>query len=203
MISAARTTLAQIQTTSRGSIRNLPNTCTDEVSSSGYILISRSLISSACYVLNRLIVDSSTASDAISVHHFATSCGLYLASESRASLIRNHIEYGHPLLDAYHYLHHILLHIENQMGSLGMSPGLRFGPRTGSDSDVYVLNTMINMYFVCGDMGNARKLFKEGAVLDSVSWNSILAGYVLMGDVEKAALIFKRMEEKNTIASNL
>ncbi|KAK9139144.1 hypothetical protein Scep_008825 [Stephania cephalantha] len=74
--------------------------------------------------------------------------------------------------------------------------------KLGFGSDVYVLNTMINMYFVCGEMGNARKLFEEGAVLDSVSWNSILAGYVRMGDVEEATLIFKRMEEKNLISWN-
>ncbi|KAK9136647.1 hypothetical protein Sjap_007241 [Stephania japonica] len=61
---------------------------------------------------------------------------------------------------------------------------------------------MINMYFVCGEMSSARKLFENGAVLDSVSWNSMLAGYVQMGDVEEAALIFNRMPEKNTIASN-
>ncbi|KAK9161778.1 hypothetical protein Syun_008119 [Stephania yunnanensis] len=115
------------------------------------------------------------------------------------------------------YSHHILLHIENPNGftwNAVMRAHLACGSsregeeihthvlKLGFGSDVFVLNTMINMYFVCGEMGNARKLFEEGAVLDSVSWNSILAGYVQMGDVEEATLIFKRMEEKNLIASN-
>ncbi|KAA8545270.1 hypothetical protein F0562_020054 [Nyssa sinensis] len=55
---------------------------------------------------------------------------------------------------------------------------------------------------VCGNISHARKLFDESPVLDSVSWNSILAGYVQMGIVEEATLIFDRMPERNIIASN-
>nr|POE93130.1 pentatricopeptide repeat-containing protein, mitochondrial [Quercus suber] len=50
--------------------------------------------------------------------------------------------------------------------------------KLGFDSDVYVQNTLINMYAVCGSMGDARQLFDESPVLDSVSWNSILAGAI-------------------------
>lgn len=74
--------------------------------------------------------------------------------------------------------------------------------KTGFDSDVYVQNTLINMYAVCGNMGDARHLFDESPVLDSVSWNSILAGYVQIGDVENARYIYLGMPERNTIASN-
>ncbi|KAF7813464.1 pentatricopeptide repeat-containing protein [Senna tora] len=72
----------------------------------------------------------------------------------------------------------------------------------GFNSDIYVGNTLINMYSVCGNMRSARKIFKESPVLDLVSWNSILAGYVQMGDVKEARYIYDRMPEKNTIASN-
>uniref|UniRef100_A0A7N2L4E9 DYW domain-containing protein n=1 Tax=Quercus lobata TaxID=97700 RepID=A0A7N2L4E9_QUELO len=74
--------------------------------------------------------------------------------------------------------------------------------KLGFDSDVYVQNTLINMYAVCGSMGDARQLFDESPVLDSVSWNSILAGYVQIGDVENAKCICELMPERNTIASN-
>ncbi|KAK3012263.1 hypothetical protein RJ639_012174 [Escallonia herrerae] len=74
--------------------------------------------------------------------------------------------------------------------------------KMGFDSDVYVGNTLINMYAVCGDISDARKVFDEMPVLDLVSWNSILAGYVQMGDVEKAKLMFDQMPRKNVIASN-
>ena len=74
--------------------------------------------------------------------------------------------------------------------------------KVGFDSDVYVQNTLINMYAVCGNMRDARKLFDESPVLDSVSWNSILAGYVKKGDVEEAKLIFDQMPQRNIVASN-
>lgn len=74
--------------------------------------------------------------------------------------------------------------------------------RMGFNSDVYVQNTLINMYAVCGIITDARKLFDESPVLDLVSWNSILAGYVMVGDVEEAKVIFDQMPEKNIIASN-
>ncbi|KAI5326290.1 hypothetical protein L3X38_035364 [Prunus dulcis] len=74
--------------------------------------------------------------------------------------------------------------------------------KTGFDSDVYVQNTLINMYAVCENMSDARNLFDEIPVLNPVSWNSILAGYVRAGDAEKAKLIYDRMPERNTIASN-
>ncbi|KAM1490351.1 pentatricopeptide repeat-containing protein At3g62890-like [Malus sylvestris] len=74
--------------------------------------------------------------------------------------------------------------------------------KTGFDSDVYVQNTLINMYAVCENMGDARKLFDEIPVLNSVAWNSILAGYVRAGDAEKAKFVYDQMPERNTIASN-
>lgn len=74
--------------------------------------------------------------------------------------------------------------------------------KMGFDSDVYVQNTLINMYAVCGNMIDARKVFDESPVVDSVTWNSILAGYTKMADVEAAKYIYHLMQEKNTIASN-
>lgn len=74
--------------------------------------------------------------------------------------------------------------------------------KVGFDSDVYVNNTLINMYGVCGNISDARKLFDVSPVLDLVSWNSILAGYVNAGNVEEAKYIYDRMPERNIIASN-
>lgn len=74
--------------------------------------------------------------------------------------------------------------------------------KTGFTADIYVKNTLINMYVNCGNIKDAKKLFDGSPVLDSVSWNSMLAGYVQVGDVVEAKLIFDQMPEKNTIASN-
>ncbi|XP_027107983.1 pentatricopeptide repeat-containing protein At3g62890-like [Coffea arabica] len=74
--------------------------------------------------------------------------------------------------------------------------------KMGFDSDVYVQNTLVNMYAVCGNVRDARKLFDESPVTDLVSWNSILAGYVKIGNVEEAKMIYDQMPKRNTIASN-
>ncbi|PHT28604.1 hypothetical protein CQW23_31818 [Capsicum baccatum] len=74
--------------------------------------------------------------------------------------------------------------------------------KKGYGSDVYVKNTLINMYAVCENMVDARKVFDGSPVLDSVSWNSILAGYVQVGNVDEAKVIFDKMPIKNVIASN-
>ncbi|KAJ6306031.1 hypothetical protein OIU78_021374 [Salix suchowensis] len=74
--------------------------------------------------------------------------------------------------------------------------------KMGFDSDVYIQNTLINMYSVCGNLGAARKVFDDSSVLDLVSWNSMLAGYVLVGNVEEAKDVYDRMPERNVIASN-
>ncbi|XP_012088863.2 putative pentatricopeptide repeat-containing protein At5g40405 [Jatropha curcas] len=74
--------------------------------------------------------------------------------------------------------------------------------KMGFNSDVYVKNTLINMYAVCENLSDAREVFDESPILDLVSWNSILAGYVSIGDVEEAKCIYYRMPERNVIASN-
>ncbi|XP_057429888.1 pentatricopeptide repeat-containing protein At3g62890-like [Lotus japonicus] len=74
--------------------------------------------------------------------------------------------------------------------------------KLGFGSDVYVRNTLIKLYAVCGDMVGARKVFEEIPVLDLVSWNTLLSGYVQTGDVEEAERVYGRMPERNTIASN-
>ncbi|KAL4360240.1 hypothetical protein HN51_020634 [Arachis hypogaea] len=74
--------------------------------------------------------------------------------------------------------------------------------KMGFGSDLYVNNTLINLYAVCGNMESARKVFDESPVLDKVSWNTILAGYVQLGDVEEAERVYAMMPVRNTIASN-
>nr|UPT49405.1 pentatricopeptide repeat protein AaPPR406 [Agave angustifolia] len=70
------------------------------------------------------------------------------------------------------------------------------------DADVYAVNSLINMYAVCGVLEDARLMFDKSPVLDSVSWNTILAGYIQVDDIEESIQLFSQMPEKNTIASN-
>ncbi|KAM7277884.1 hypothetical protein ACFE04_005018 [Oxalis oulophora] len=72
----------------------------------------------------------------------------------------------------------------------------------GFDCDVYVSNTLIIFYAGIDSMRDARKVFDECTVLDSVTWNSILAGYVQAGDVKEAMWVYDHMPERSVIASN-
>ncbi|KAL2928042.1 hypothetical protein RDABS01_023036 [Bienertia sinuspersici] len=74
--------------------------------------------------------------------------------------------------------------------------------KIGFGSSVYVRNTLINMYALCGCIKDARQVFDESPVLDSVSWNSMLEGYVRSEDIEAAKELYDLMPEKGIIAAN-
>lgn len=74
--------------------------------------------------------------------------------------------------------------------------------KMGFRSGVYVTNTLINMYAVCDCIEDARQVFDESPVLDSVTWNSILTGYVQSGNLAVAKEIYRLMPERNLVATN-
>ncbi|KAA8520860.1 hypothetical protein F0562_011533 [Nyssa sinensis] len=74
---------------------------------------------------------------------------------------------------------------------------------------VFVCNALISMYGKCGQMGDAKRLFDEMVFQDSVSWNSLIAGYSENRLVSDALLMFSQMRDfllqanKYTLASIL
>lgn len=72
--------------------------------------------------------------------------------------------------------------------------------KSGFESDVFVLNTLLNMYSVFGDMGCAKMLFGASPILDAVSWNTLIVGYVRHGDVESARRLFDEMPMRNEVS---
>ncbi|KAJ7965912.1 Pentatricopeptide repeat [Quillaja saponaria] len=69
----------------------------------------------------------------------------------------------------------------------------------GCESNLFVRNSLVDLYFKVGYFGSALKLFDEMWVRDIVSWNTLLSGYCLRGNVNKARVIFDGMEEKNLV----
>lgn len=65
--------------------------------------------------------------------------------------------------------------------------------RGGYINDSFVLNALVDMYAKCGDIVKARKVFDRIALRDSVSWNSILSGYIHHGLLKEALGIFRSM----------
>ncbi|XP_010557495.1 PREDICTED: pentatricopeptide repeat-containing protein At3g29230-like [Tarenaya hassleriana] len=72
----------------------------------------------------------------------------------------------------------------------------------GFESDLYVRNSLIHMYAVCGRVRDARNVFDGGSVLDLVSWNSMIDGYVKNGDMTVARELFDEMPERDVFSWN-
>ncbi|KAF3433051.1 hypothetical protein FNV43_RR24153 [Rhamnella rubrinervis] len=71
--------------------------------------------------------------------------------------------------------------------------------RMGFCGDVYVQNSLVHFYSVCGDFGDASRMFDEMRVRDVVSWSGLISGFVRVGLFEEAIALFLRMDvEPNT-----
>ncbi|WOK99016.1 pentatricopeptide repeat-containing protein [Canna indica] len=82
--------------------------------------------------------------------------------------------------------------------SRALEQGMRFHGETmkvGLDSDVYVLNALLQMYTRCGCFGAAHKLFDGNSHRDVVSWNVMMRGYLLAGFFEDALHLLQEMKE--------
>lgn len=63
----------------------------------------------------------------------------------------------------------------------------------GFDSDIWVGNSLINMYIKCGSIVYARKTFDTLAWRDVVTWSAMITGYAQGERVEEAFHLFERM----------
>lgn len=61
--------------------------------------------------------------------------------------------------------------------------------------DVLLLTCLLTMYAKCGDMDLARDVFDEMPTRSVVSWNSMIMGYGLHGNGDKALELFLEMEK--------
>eukprot|EP01018_Ginkgo_biloba_P020817 Gb_00206 [translate_table: standard] len=81
--------------------------------------------------------------------------------------------------------------------------------KTGFESDVFVGNSLVDMYAKCSGIEIARQLFDKMSVRDVVSWNAMIVGYAQNGHASEALALFKEMQHTNatpdtvTIASAL
>ncbi|GFY94494.1 tetratricopeptide repeat (TPR)-like superfamily protein [Actinidia rufa] len=67
--------------------------------------------------------------------------------------------------------------------------------RTGLDYDLFVGNSLIDMYSKCHDTESALKVFREIPRRNLVSWNSLLSGFVSNEKYSKALWLFDSMQK--------
>ncbi|KAK0604332.1 hypothetical protein LWI29_014616 [Acer saccharum] len=70
----------------------------------------------------------------------------------------------------------------------------------GFTSDLYVGNTLIDMYVKCGCLGCGRKVLDEMPDKDVISWTTLIVGYAKGGDMESAAALFDGLPLKDMVA---
>lgn len=68
--------------------------------------------------------------------------------------------------------------------------------------DIYVGNSLIDMYYKCGDVKNALRVFQSMPEKDSVSWTAVIAGLAVNGSVDSAIRTFEEMLSKNVRPTN-
>ncbi|XP_028759632.1 pentatricopeptide repeat-containing protein At5g44230 [Neltuma alba] len=70
----------------------------------------------------------------------------------------------------------------------------------GFASDLYVGNTMIDMYVKCGLLDCGRKVFDEMAERDVISWTELIVAYARSGDMKSAGDLFDGLPVKDMVA---
>ncbi|KAJ7559015.1 hypothetical protein O6H91_04G065900 [Diphasiastrum complanatum] len=68
--------------------------------------------------------------------------------------------------------------------------------KIGYESNLQVGNCLIDMYFKCGSINDASKVFNQMHVRDVISWNAMIMGYARHGHAEKALQLFRQMEKE-------
>ncbi|KAJ7551206.1 hypothetical protein O6H91_06G004500 [Diphasiastrum complanatum] len=68
---------------------------------------------------------------------------------------------------------------------------------SGSKSDIFVCNSLIDMYSKCGSLEDACKVFKNMPIPDVVCWSTMIMGYVKCGQGSKALQLFFQMQRED------
>ncbi|KAJ9539684.1 hypothetical protein OSB04_026190 [Centaurea solstitialis] len=69
--------------------------------------------------------------------------------------------------------------------------------KTDVKQDVYVGNSLIDMYCKCGSIDKALQVFREMETKDSVSWTSVVSGLAVNGNAVYALELFNEMLTEN------
>lgn len=66
--------------------------------------------------------------------------------------------------------------------------------KLGHFNDIYVQNSLLNVYASCGHMGVCRRVFDEMRQRDVVSWTVLIMGYRIAGKFDEALITFEQMQ---------
>ncbi len=67
---------------------------------------------------------------------------------------------------------------------------------SGFESDVFVCNSLLDMYAKCGSIEDALRVFSRTATCYAVSWSAMILGHVKCGQGLKALELFQQMKQE-------
>ncbi|CAK9265653.1 unnamed protein product [Sphagnum jensenii] len=71
----------------------------------------------------------------------------------------------------------------------------------GWDSDVYVVNSLVDIYAKCGSMEDAWRVFNKMPSQNMVTWTAVIVGHVKCREGQKALELFQQMQHEQIIQS--
>ncbi|KAK6261181.1 hypothetical protein QUC31_006997 [Theobroma cacao] len=74
--------------------------------------------------------------------------------------------------------------------------------KLGFLADVYVVNALLGMYWKCGEIKDAVKMFDKMSERDFVSWNSMISGFCQSEDFLDSLMIFSLMVKEHGMFPN-
>jgi pentatricopeptide repeat protein len=69
--------------------------------------------------------------------------------------------------------------------------------QSGLESDLFVGNSLVDMYPKCGSMEDAWKVFNRMPSCNVISWTAMILGHVKCGQGQKALDLFQQMQHEN------
>ncbi|XP_042493886.1 pentatricopeptide repeat-containing protein At2g13600-like [Macadamia integrifolia] len=85
------------------------------------------------------------------------------------------------------------LQLGRQVHSHILKHGFRF--QSGPESDIFVGNSLVDMYTKCGSIEDGSRVFEKMVERDRVSWNAMIVGYAQNGYGNEALDFFRKMLE--------
>ncbi|KAI3967683.1 hypothetical protein MKX01_039593 [Papaver californicum] len=74
--------------------------------------------------------------------------------------------------------------------------------RSGLELDGFISSALVDMYGKCGCLEMAREVFDRIPSKSVVSWNSMISGFGLKGDIHSCLEIFRRMNSENAMPTS-